>query len=121
MENESESQPSPNRIALKAYNFLVLNLRTWVEAREATSVDAVVVVCRIGEVLHPLGVVGPCDEALCSEAVCTDVDKTSEGAEDEGNEEVPQNFLPCSLPPQFLDSKFFPQRGKIDPLVNLVS
>ena len=70
---------------------------------------------------HPLGVVDPCDEALCSEALSTDVDETSECAKDESNEKVPQNFLPCFLPPQFLDSKFFPQRGKIDLLVNLFS
>ena len=38
MKNEANCQPSPNRILLEADNFLVLNLGTWVEAREVTCV-----------------------------------------------------------------------------------
>ena len=107
-------------ILLKADNFLILNLRIWVEPCEATCVNAIIVVGRVGEALHPFGVVGPPDEALGREAVRADVDGTSKGAKDQCSHKVPQNLLPRPFSPQFLESQLSLQSAEVYPLVDCV-
>ena len=111
---------APHGILFKAEDLLKLNLRSRVEACEATCVDTVVVVGRVREGLDPLGVVGPADEALGSEPVRADVDETSKSAEDQCSHKVPQDLPPGSLPPQFLDRQLSPQTSAVDSLVDCV-
>ena len=75
---------------------------------------------RVREVLHPLGVVGPPDEALRCEAVGADIDEASEGTKDKGGDKVLQNLLPRSFSPQFLDIELILQSTEVDPLKDFV-
>ena len=98
-ENEGDGDPSPDLILLKADDFLIFNLGSWIEACQSKCVNAAIMICGVREVFHPLCVVGALDEAFGCEAICAEVDETSECPEDEGGEKVPQNLVPCSIMP----------------------
>ena len=76
---------------------------------------------RVGEVLHPLGVVGSLDEAVGCEAVCADVDEAPEGAEDQGDEKVLNDLFPILDSQKLLNFfEFSSQCAEVDLTVDLV-